>query len=237
MTDRDIKVLLKDAYRISPSEREKAFVRKHEKRSMHIADIFLLELKYMGVRSVLSGVMLILMFALISLLKNPGPVWYLSGLLPVAGLVLISGLGKSEGYGMQELEAASRFSIRFIKAVRMFIMGCATLVIVIVSSVVLQIKTGFDFMTILGIIGTPYMLNAWGNIMITRRWHEKENIYGCIVVAGVTCILPALMEKAIRLQIIQPLVFVILILVVSALTVRESLLYIREREDSSWNLY
>lgn len=236
MTDKAMKDLLKNAYKISETDREKVFLKKYEKRSMHIFDVFRLEFKYMSVRSMVSGMMLVLFFALISFSKNPELIWYISGLLPVAGLILISGLGKSERYGMQELEAASRFSLRFIKAVRMFIMGCATLFIVIATSIVMQEKTGFNFITILGLIGTPYMLNAWGNLIVTRRWHEKENIYGCLLVALVTCMLPALMEKAISYELIQPFILIILLLVVSALTVRESLLYIKEREDLSWNL-
>lgn len=236
MTDKAMKDLLKNAYKISETDREKVFLKKYEKRSMHIFDVFRLEFKYMSVRSMVSGMMLVLFFALISFSKNPELIWYISGLLPVAGLILISGLGKSERYGMQELEAASRFSLRFIKAVRMFIMGCATLFIVIATSIVMQEKTDFNFITILGLIGTPYMLNAWGNLIVTRRWHEKENIYGCLLVALVTCMLPALMEKAISYELIQPFILIILLLVVSALTVRESLLYIKEREDLSWNL-
>ncbi len=236
MTDKAMKDLLKNAYKISETDREKVFLKKYEKRSMHIFDVFRLEFKYMSVRSMVSGMMLVLFFALISFSKNPELIWYISGLLPVAGLILISGLGKSERYGMQELEAASRFSLRFIKAVRMFIMGCATLFIVIATSIVMQEKTGFNFITILGLIGTPYMLNAWGNLIVTRMWHEKENIYGCLLVALVTCMLPALMEKAISYELIQPFILIILLLVVSALTVRESLLYIKEREDLSWNL-
>lgn len=236
MTDKAMKDLLKNAYKISETDREKVFLKKYEKRSMHIFDVFRLEFKYMSVRSMVSGMMLVLFFVLISFSKNPELIWYISGLLPVAGLILISGLGKSERYGMQELEAASRFSLRFIKAVRMFIMGCATLFIVIATSIVMQEKTGFNFITILGLIGTPYMLNAWGNLIVTRRWHEKENIYGCLLVALVTCMLPALMEKAISYELIQPFILIILLLVVSALTVRESLLYIKEREDLSWNL-
>lgn len=236
MTDKAMKDLLKNAYKISETDREKVFLKKYEKRSMHIFDVFRLEFKYMSVRSIVSGMMLVLFFALISFSKNPELIWYISGLLPVAGLILISGLGKSERYGMQELEAASRFSLRFIKAVRMFIMGCATLFIVIATSIVMQEKTEFNFITILGLIGTPYMLNAWGNLIVTRRWHEKENIYGCLLVALVTCMLPALMEKAISYELIQPFILIILLLVVSALTVRESLLYIKEREDLSWNL-
>lgn len=235
MTEKDMKKLLKNAYQISPSDREKAFLQKYEKRSMHILDVFILEFKYMGLQSVLSGAILIILFGIISFSKNSELMWYVSGILPVVGLILISGIGKSEKYGMHELEATSRFSLQFIKATRMFLLGSATLSIVVVISILLQEKTNFAFMSILGFIGTPYMLNAWGNIVITRRWHDKESIFGCTAVTGVTCMIPALMKHAIELHMIEPFVIVILMVIISALTVRESLLFIKGREDLSWN--
>lgn len=235
MTEKDMKKLLKNVYQISPSNREKVFLKKYEKRSMRILDVFILEFKYMGMQSVLSGAILIILFGIISFSKNSELMWYVSGILPVVGLILMSGMGKSEKYGMHELEAASRFSLRFIKATRMFILGSATLGIVVVLSILLQVKTNFAFMSILGFIGTPYMLNAWGNLVITRRWHEKENIFGCLAVTGVTCMLPILMKQAVSLHVIEPFVIAILLVAISALTVRESLLFIKGREDLSWN--
>ena len=88
MTDKAMKDLLKNAYKISETDREKVFLKKYEKRSMHIFDVFRLEFKYMSVRSMVSGMMLVLFFALISFSKNPELIWYISGLLPVAGLIL-----------------------------------------------------------------------------------------------------------------------------------------------------
>lgn len=236
MTDKDMKQLLKNAYQISPSVRERDFLKMYENRSMHIWDVFVLEIKYMGIRSILSGVMLILVIGLIYLSENPQLMWYVSGILPVVGLLLISGLGKSERYGMQELEGVARFSVCAVKAIRIFIVGGISLIIVTAISVLLQGKTGVGFMTILGFIGTPYMLNAWGNLMITRRLHGKDNLYGCLAVAGVSCMLPMLMEKAIQLGVIQPIVILLVLAAAFALTVRESVLYIKEREDLSWNL-
>ena len=132
MTEKYMKKLLKNVYQISPSNREKVFLKKYEKRSMRILDVFILEFKYMGMQSVLSGAILIILFGIISFSKNSELMWYVSGILPVVGLILMSGMGKSEKYGMHELEAASRFSLRFIKATRIFILGSATLGIVVV---------------------------------------------------------------------------------------------------------
>ncbi len=235
MTEKDMKELLKDAYRISPTKREKVFLKKHEKRSMHIWDVLVLEFKYMGVRSALSCALLIFLFCVILFSKKSEIMWYFSGILPISGLLLTTGLGRSERYGMHELEAASRFSLRFIKAVRMFLLGGSTLVILIAFSFLLQEKTNLGFLTILGLVGLPYMLNALGILMITRRWHEKENIFGCLAITGVTCMLPALMEKAISIHVIEPFVIVIILAAITALTVRESLLFIKGREDVLWN--
>lgn len=63
MTNKELKKRLKNAYKTMPSEREKAFIRKYEKRRMQIFDVLKIEIKYMGLKSFLTGLFLcILLF-------------------------------------------------------------------------------------------------------------------------------------------------------------------------------
>ena len=235
MNDKKIKTMLKKAYQISPSQREKDFLKKNEKRTPQLFDIITLEFKYLRLNSFLSAGILIVIFYLISMSENPKLMWYVSGALPVIGLLLLANLGKSEKYGMHELESSSRFSLKFIKTVRMFILGLAAITLIITVSVMLQGKTCLSFASVLGFVGTPYMINVWGNLLITRRWHGKGNISGCLSITVLSCMLPILIEKAICLQVIRPFFITVLLVIISFLAVRESILYIKEREDLLWN--
>lgn len=235
MNDKEIKRALKNAYKITPTDSENDFLRKYGKRSTRLWDILLTEFRYMGVQSLISAALLIAVFFLITRFDNLETTWFVSGALPILALILTSGLGRSERYGMQELEGASRFSLRFVKSVRMFILGITTLLLIVAISVLLSGKTDCNLFVLIGVVGTPYMISVFGNLLITRRWHARENIIGCFAVALLSCVLPVLMKKAISLNVIEPFVITIVFAAVTALAVRESVLYTREREDFAWN--
>lgn len=235
MNDKEIKRVLKNAYKITPTDSENDFLRKYGKRSTRLWDILLTEFRYMGVQSLISAALLITVFYLITRFDNLETTWFVSGALPILALILTSGLGRSERYGMQELEGASRFSLRFVKSVRMFILGITTLLLIVAISVLLSGKTDCNLFVLIGVVGTPYMISVFGNLLITRRWHARENIIGCFAVTLLSCVLPVLMKKAISLNVIEPFVITIVFAAVTALAVRESVLYTREREDFAWN--
>lgn len=235
MNDKEIKRALKNAYKITPTDSEYDFLRKYGKRSTRLWDILLTEFRYMGVQSLISAALLIAVFFLITRFDNLETTWFVSGALPILALILTSGLGRSERYGMQELEGASRFSLRFVKSVRMFILGITTLLLIVAISVLLSGKTGCNLFVLIGVVGTPYMISVFANLLITRRWHARENIIGCFAVTLLSCVLPVLMKKAISLNVIEPFVITIVFAAVTALAVRESVLYTREREDFAWN--
>ena len=235
MNDKEIKKALKNAYKITPSDSESDFLGQYGKRSTRLWDILLTEVRYMGMRSLVSLVLLFTVFYLITRFDNSETTWFVSGAMPVIALMLTSGLGRSERYGMQELEGASRFSLRFIKTVRMFILGITTLIFIVAISILLCGKTDSNLPVLIGVVGTPYMISVFGNLLITRRWHAKENIIGCLAVTALSCMLPVLMEKVISLHVIEPLVITGVFAAVMVLAVRESVLYTREREDLVWN--
>ena len=57
MTDKEIKNMLKKAYVVSETEKEKQFIRKYEERALQLSSIIKMELRYMGLKSILQQVM------------------------------------------------------------------------------------------------------------------------------------------------------------------------------------
>ena len=55
MTDREVKRLIKSAYAVTASEKEEAFVKTYERRSRQFLHVLMLELKYMGIKSLFAG--------------------------------------------------------------------------------------------------------------------------------------------------------------------------------------
>ncbi len=236
MTEKEIKRLIKNAYRITPSEKEKAFVRRYEQRRLNLFEALRLELSHMGVQSIVAVLFLSLLLVLLLRSGDTQIMWYVSGALPVTALILISSFGRSQRYGMQELEAASRFSLRFIRSGQMLLLGGVSLVLIGAFSLILSSKTEISLALIFGYVGVPYLLNVWGNLLITRKWHAKESLLGCLGVTCVSCIMPPVLEKMWSSNINNPTYILFVLLLACGLTVKECVLYIRKSEELSWNL-
>lgn len=235
MNDRDVKTLLKSAYQITPTAREKEFIRENEKRQISLPEVVLLEMGHMKFNSCFTVVALVLMFILLSKTHNPGFMWYVSGTLPIVSLVLTSGLGKSERHGMHELEASSRFSLKLVRLVRMMVVGAASICLIAAGSLLLQRQVELGLVSTIGFVGTPYMLSAWGGMLVTRKWHDDNNMIGCMSVTVLSCMLPILFERVARLNAWEPGLIVGCLIVTTALTVRECIIFVRESEEIEWN--
>ena len=235
MTDRNLKAALKKAYIIEESSSEKAFLKKYENRDLQIFEIVKLEFKYMGIKSLLAG--LLLLAILITVVKNGDSkfIWTVSSALPVCSLVPFILISKSERYGMSELEAASRFSLRFLRVVRMLILGTISIMLVTFISLTLHMIMNINMEMVLCVSCIPYMLNVLGCIMITRRWHSKDSIYACVGITFISCVIPFAVEYVMKPEMINPVFLILAVVAILIVTVRESILYVHEGENLSWN--
>lgn len=236
MKDSELKAMLQNAYAINPTEKENRFIRKYERRHMRFRDVLALELRYMGIKSLASGVLLC---AILFFFVRQGDVrvkWMASSLLPLFALLPSAIVGSSERYGMQELEAASRFSLQLIRMARMLIWGTLSLIIIWLATIIFQSYFEANLLITGCFVGFPYLLSVWGCLLITRKWHSKDNIYGCMGVTVLSCLLPLLAEfLKLWKYVTKPAVSIAVIVILIA-AVRESILYIKDGEDLSWNL-
>ena len=235
MTDREVKRLLKNAYTVTASEKEEAFVKTYERRSRRFWYVLMLELKYMGIKSLFAGVLLCTVLFALARQGDVRVQWTISSILPLFALILSALFGRSERYGMEEFEAASRFSLRFIRMTRMLILGTISFLLILVCSCVLKKYIGIRPMITVCFVAFPYLFNVWGSLLITRIWHAKENIYGCVGVTVLSCLMPLIAEFIKLWTYVSDIMAYLAMLILLAVTVRESILYIKE-EDLSWNL-
>lgn len=236
MTDRELKNALKNAYIVETSEREKAFLTKYEKRSMQIFDVLRIELKYMGVKNFCAGLFWCIVLFLVARLGEAQFMWILSSALPMCVLIPLIAIGRSERYGMGELEASSRFSLRFLRMTRMLILGFFGLILISVTSLVLREFIKLSPVMTVCFVGFPYLVNVWGCLLVTRKWNAKENLYGCMGITCISCLMPFVAHQMELMKAIEPAYVPLAMIVVLVVTVKESILYIRESEDFTWSL-
>lgn len=236
MTDNELKKRLKNAYETIPSEKEKVFIKKYEKRRMQIFDVLKLEIKYMGLKSCFTGPFLCILLFLATKNGQPQFMWIMSSVIPTLVLLTVTAIGSSRRCGMEELEAACRFSLKFIRMIRMMIFGSISLVIIVAVSHFLKVQLHISILETLSFVGFPYLINVWGCLLISRKWHSKENMYGCIGVTVMSCILPFIIDTMKLKFIIPGYVACVVLLVVFVGTVKEMFMYVKESEDLSWSL-
>ena len=236
MKNSELKAMLQNAYAVNPTEKENCFVRKYERRHMRFRDVLVLELKYMGIKSVAAGVILC---AVLFFFARQGDVrvkWMASSLLPLFALLPSAIVGSSERYGMQELEASSRFSLQLIRMARMLIWGTLSLIIILLGTIFFQNYFETNILITGCFVGFPYLFSVWGCLLITRKWHSKDNIYGCVGVTVLSCMMPLFIELLKLWEYVTKPAVSIAVIVILIAAVRESILYVRDGEDLSWNL-
>lgn len=236
MTDKEIKRMLKTAYASPETEKEKSFVRKNEKRSLQLSCIIKVEFRYMGLKSLLAGVILTALLLAAAKTEDTDMVWTFASFIPMCALIPMVLLSRSERYGMDELEAASRFSLCFIRIVRMLILGLFSMVLLLAAGVVLRVTGTASVMEQMALVVFPYLISAYGAMLVTRKWHGKENIFGVLAVCAFSGLLPYVIRPVILSGQLPNGVFLPVIVLLLGVMVRECTLYVKESENLSWNL-
>ncbi len=238
MTDKELKRMVKKAYNIKPSRRKTAFIAKYQKHKISFLKILFMQLKYMGIPLALAFVLLLSMLFAALADTDMRLSAITSFFMPVIALILLTGLGKSERYTMNELEMSSRFSLRMVKALRLMICGITGIVATIIASVIMSIIYHTNLISVLMSCNALYLAAVSVCIIIIRRWHSNKNIYGCVI--GTFCIVLislfcnqclAKYSAEILDTVMATVLFASLII-----TIIEAYKFIKESEELSWNL-
>lgn len=236
LTNKEMKKLLLSAYKQPVSEKEKMFIRKYERRSMQIVSIIRMELRYMGIYSYLVGLVLTFLLFMVAHSNQSQFMWIVSSLLPLFALMSMILIGKSRQFGMHELEAASRFSLRFLRLVQMLILGTVSLLLITVCAVMINDILEISIPQTLCYLGIPYLFNVWGCLLLTRKWHGDNNVYGCVAITVFSSVISFVYNPIVLYQQLIGMSAYVLLGVILGVTVREMAKYIKESEDLLWNL-
>lgn len=237
MTDKELKRMLKNAYILPESDNSQRFIKEHKKRSRQILDVIENEFHYMGIKSILAGLILCALFMAIAVKGDENIMWIMSSMIPICSLIPMIQILRSGKCGMCELEAASRFSMKFIRLIRMFILGIFSSVVILGGSVFLRKIWICGMLDIVIYMLLPYFTSIWGSLFIARKWHGKESEIGVPLICIATGFLPTIIREFRNVHIVPDYMYVILSVMIMVAAVRECIRFINERSDLSWNLY
>ena len=159
--------------------------------------------------------------------------WIISSLVPFAALTAVTANARSRVYNMEELELASRFSLKSVVLARMGIMGLLHLVLL---SLLIPLSSIHGAATVLqagAYLLVPYLLTTVTGLWIIRKTRGKETIYGCGAAAAVISGLNLISRTA------QPLLYetarlywwIAALVILAVLTVLEAYKIIHQSEE------
>lgn len=164
--------------------------------------------------------------------------WIVSAFVPFLGLLAVTENTRSMVYGMNEFEMSTRFSLRSVILARMGVLGILDFLILCCLIPLCCIGNNFSLFQTGIYLLVPYLLTVTIGLWITRCFHSREAIYGCMSVA-------VLISGAdIGLHLIADFVyqssyitwwFVLSVLLVGRM-VYETYCTIKQTEELAWNL-
>lgn len=204
----DMKQALDTAFAAPAPSGKRAFLRQCTQPAPPLYRILLTQMGYIRkwVWCVAAGIFAAAILAALTLSELT--VRVISASTPLLALTLVTECGRSEHYGMTELEMATRLSLRTLVLARLGILGCFCLA-VIGSLLPIALWQGTVHPIAAGLyIVTPFLMNTFVGLCIVRRFRGSEGSFLCTgVTACIVCLLllshplcPALyLETAIRL--------------------------------------
>lgn len=238
MTEKELKKQLQAVYQCTPRKDKHRFLSNFKERDLNLWVICKQQLRYMSLWNYVISFVTFGIFLLGLWYLNKHQITILSALMPIVALFSITELSKSEHYGMDELEMASRFSLRMITIARIVVTGTINIILFLFLVPIIRIGTGGMLVQVIIVLGCPYLLSAWVCLAIIRRWHSKETLYLCAEAAIGVSFLQLLSEMTkLPINLVKSETWgVVIFLCLILLTGKELYKLLKEKEEISWNL-
>lgn len=237
MTDKELKRALKSVYQPPESIGKKAFLDHIEDFQLTLIGFMRSQLSYIRPWGWLLSIGIFLAALALVWQADRQSVWMVSALLPFVALSTITEMNRSVRYGMDELELASRFTLKAVTLARLSILGLGNLLLIVLLAPVLSVwgqltavETGFCILC-------PYSLTAFCDLYILRRWHGRENMYACVGAAALVSVLCVLIDMlpGLAMALFQLPVCISLTVFLMAIMLREGTRYLSHMEELTWN--
>lgn len=222
-----------------PNQQEKAnFLRSLPQPQISIWKFILTQAAYLRKRTLFFSVLLLFPALIGAYYMEKNTLWVVSAFVPFLGLLAITENARSMMYGMYEFEMSTRFSLRSVLLARMGVLGLLDIFVLCSITPLCCIDNDFSLLQAGIYLLVPYLLTVTIGLWITRRFHSREAIYGCMSAAFL--ISGADMGLHLISDVIYQSSYLSWWLVLSALLVGrmiyETYCTIKQTEDLTWNL-
>lgn len=170
---------LKKLYEAPPPKGKRSFFREVNPKPISIRHMIWIQISYI---SKWEWILSTAFFGIIVFISHFSEIILFSAALamvPFLAVVFVSESMRSITYNMEELEMASRFSLKGIMLARMGVVGLENLILEIMACLLLQ----QNFLSTVFYLIVPYLITVYASLYIVRYFSGREGIYAC---AGVS---------------------------------------------------
>ncbi len=179
----NMKRLLKECFEAPEPEKKREFIASLPSPDVSIMDFLLSQAAYIP-KWIWSLSALIFVVALVGAgyLKKD-MLWCVSACMPLLALAPVTESGRSERWGMAELEMSTRFSRKSILLARLGILGLADLLLFFLLLLLAYVNGDSSLLETGIYMLCPYLLTVFLGLWISRRVHGQECAWVCGAVA------------------------------------------------------
>lgn len=183
---KELKRAVKAAYEAPEPVEKRIFLRKFLKPEIGMVEFMLIQAEYIG-----KGVWLFSIAVLTAALMGvcwleKDILWAVSSLLPFAALFAVTESARSTSYHMEEMEMATRFSLKSVLLARMGVIGAIHLLLLCALLPLGHMYGERSFFETGVYLLLPYLTVTVLGLWITRKLRGKDAAYGCMGCAVLT---------------------------------------------------
>lgn len=235
--NKKIKKELEAAFVAPKPERKQEFLRQFRKTGISTFEFLIIQFHY--IKKWIIGLS-VLMFGLVfvsSLYLQGDAVWIMAAFMPFLALSALTENTRSFVYGMEELEFATRFSLKAIVLARMGILAVFHFIVLLFLVFCLRQNGGIKLLEAGLYLLVPYCTSISIGLPLIRKLHNRESGYICIgiavLVSGIVFLFQYQMQYMQAFQLTTVLTVILGFEIV--LTISESVKLIKQTEELAWS--
>ena len=181
--NRRLKRALAASFSPPPPQRKTVFLRTLPQPDLSLGTFLWNQIPYLRKRTWLLSCGVLLPAVWGGSCMNPNVLWITAALLPFVALLAVTEGTRSAVYGMEELELATRFSLKSVLLARLCLVGSLHAVLLLCLTLLCRGTGAASFGRTVVYLLVPYLLTAYGGLWLSRRLRGREMVYGAAVLA------------------------------------------------------
>lgn len=171
---------LKLAYEAPKPDKMEKFCGRFDAPYMSMGRFFVMQIPYIRKSSWIISTLVFACGVFVSFFMKPWAVWLLSAFAPILALTVLIENGKSNACNMEELECATRFSLKALLYARMTVMAVFHGIVMAALIPLCRVGAAAPVLTVSLYILVPYLLTVFAGAVVFRKVHVRDGMSICI---------------------------------------------------------